>query len=216
MKPPTKKSGKPPRRTAAADAHLTTDETVLWTFVAASIAPIRAKPRVPDRNAGSDGLDIVAPAPQRKPPRDIPGAPAKRASSHVAATPRPTVTPPLADFDSRKTKRIAKGRTGIDARLDLHGLRQNEAHTRLRHFLADCHHRGLKHVLVITGKGRESDDAGMAFADTFDRPERGILRRNLPRWLAEPDLRRLVVGYTTATQRHGGDGAFYIELRRPR
>jgi DNA-nicking Smr family endonuclease len=36
----------------------------------------------------------------------------------------------------------------------------------------------------------------------------------VPMWLAEPDMRALVVSYTTAHARHGGEGALYIQLRR--
>jgi DNA-nicking Smr family endonuclease len=50
----------------------------------------------------------------------------------------------------------------------------------------------------------------------LSEPERGVLRRNVPRWLAEPDLRSIVVCYTAAAASHGGEGALYIQLRRRR
>ena len=72
-------------------------------------------------------------------------------------------------------------------------------------------------VLVITGKGApsrrrdEDDDYGVRFGEQ----ERGVLKRNVPRWLAEPELRSIVVSYTTAAIQHGGEGALYVHLRRP-
>jgi DNA-nicking Smr family endonuclease len=46
--------------------------------------------------------------------------------------------------------------------------------------------------------------------------ERGVLRRQVPLWLALPDLRSLVVGFEEAHVAHGGEGALYVRLRRAR
>ncbi len=65
----------------------------------------------------------------------------------------------------------------------------------------------LRWVLVITGKGgpqRQRDDGG---ASAFGSPERGVLRKNVPMWLAEPELRAVVVSFKTASIPHGGEGA---------
>ena len=202
---------------------LSSEERLLWRHVARSIEPIKRKPRV--RRTGTSGTSEPdaddVPAPHRRPARTdaIAGERAKslphklphKLPSQKTAT---GATPPLADFDPRKAKKLGTGRTAIDARLDLHGLRQDEALGRLRRFLHDCHARGLKTVLVITGKGRETDDPTTPFVDTLDRHPRGVLRRNVPRWLDEPELRAVVVSFTTAAPRHGGDGAFYVQLRR--
>jgi DNA-nicking Smr family endonuclease len=93
----------------------------------------------------------------------------------------------------------------------LHGMRQHEAHTALRTFLARCQGRGLRFVLVITGKGKASGPGDKL--DTGDERERGVLKRNVPRWLEEPDVRNIVVSYTTAAIQHGGEGALYVHLR---
>ena len=199
---------------------LSSEERLLWRHVAHSIEPIKRKPRVRRTGTIEPDADNV-PSPHRRPARTdaIAGARAKplppklppKLPPQKAAT---GSTPPLADFDPRKAKKLGTGRAAIDACLDLHGLRQDEALGRLRRFLHDCHARGLKTVLVITGKGRETDDPTTPFVDTLDRHPRGILRRNVPRWLDEPELRAVVVSFATAAQRHGGDGAFYVQLRR--
>lgn len=124
-------------------------------------------------------------------------------------------SPSLADFDVRKARKIRAGRIDIQARLDLHGMRQSEAHGALRAFLIRAHARKLKWVLVITGKGTFARDGESPdpLGGDWNAPQRGVLRRNLPAWLAEPELRSLVVSYTTAAVHHGGDGALYIQLR---
>ena len=123
--------------------------------------------------------------------------------------------PALAQFETRKARKIRAGRIDIEARLDLHGMRQSQAHGALRAFLLRSQARKLKWVLVITGKGtfaRDSDNRDPLGGD-WDAPPRGVLRRNVPMWLAEPELRSVVVSYTTAAVHHGGDGALYIQLR---
>ena len=128
-------------------------------------------------------------------------------------------TPPLTDFDRKTVRRIRSGRIEIEARLDLHGMRQDEAHRALRSFLGGSQGRGLRWVLVITGKGRAAGNGGGdngAGLPIYASAERGILRKSVPRWLTDPDLRPLVVSYTTAALHHGGEGALYIQLRTPR
>ena len=129
------------------------------------------------------------------------------------APPAPVKVPPLADFDERHAKKIRSGRVEIERRVDLHGMRRNEAHAMLRRFLFECHEQGRRCVLVITGKGgprRQRDEDSFGWGN--DEP--GILKREVPRWLAEPDLRAIVVSFTAAAVQHGGEGALYVHLRR--
>jgi DNA-nicking Smr family endonuclease len=94
---------------------------------------------------------------------------------------------------------MALGREAIGARIDLHGLSQAGAQAALAAFVEDACARGLRGVLVITGKGLLGD---------------GVLRRRVPEWLAEPPLRSLVAGISEAHRRHGGSGALYVALKR--
>ena len=123
--------------------------------------------------------------------------------------------PALAQFDARKARKIKAGRIEIQARLDLHGMRQSEAHSALRAFLLSAHARRLKWVLVITGKGTFARDGNSPdpMGGDWTAPQRGVLRHNVPKWLAEPQLRSVVVSFTTAAIHHGGEGALYIQLR---
>ena len=99
-------------------------------------------------------------------------------------------------------------RPAIDAALDLHGLTQAEAHQALRGFLRHSQARGARLVIVVTGKGGPLGETGSWTS------ERGVLRRLVPHWLRETDLRSIVLGFDDAGRAHGGSGALYVRLRR--
>jgi DNA-nicking Smr family endonuclease len=115
--------------------------------------------------------------------------------------------PALATIDRRTKQRLSRGTASVDARLDLHGMTQSAARARLDSFLRSAQARGLGLVLVITGKGREGPD------DPYGEV-RGVLRRQVPRWLALPELRPYVVGFSEAGPGHGGAGALYVRVRK--
>jgi DNA-nicking Smr family endonuclease len=150
-----------------------------------------------------DPTSQFAPAPLGLPPRA------------AATKPKARPVPPLANFDRRKARKIARGGQDIDARIDLHGLRMAEAQEVLANFLTRCHSNGCRTVLVITGKGRTERDPYYEPFDLFAAPDRGVLKSNVPRWLAEPELRAIVTSYTSAAPNHGGEGALYVQLRSP-
>ena len=122
--------------------------------------------------------------------------------------------PAMAPLDRKSKSRLARGLTLLDATLDLHGMTQEKAYLALRYFLERAHASNWKTILVITGKGaRKSDENPQSyFDDTRQAP--GILRRKVPQWLQEPDLRPFVIGYDTASVVHGGTGALYVRIRR--
>ncbi len=215
------KRTKQPVPQASASTALTPDERALWSHVASSVQRIVVKSRVTRRgsstlaDADDASLDVAGrttPEPRRPAATDHVSAVASKPAS--PNRPARTVVGAPAAVEARKVKKLSKGRSGIEARLDLHGLRQHEAHSLLRNFIRDCQARGLKFVLVITGKGRDDDDASLSFGAMMERTPRGVLRRSVPMWLADIDLRSSIVGYSTAAAHHGGEGAFYVELRR--
>jgi DNA-nicking Smr family endonuclease len=175
--------------------HLSDEERTLWESVAWQVKPLRKKPRIGKTAALVSETPTVRPAASPR-PRPIP--------SPSAPKPSKPAVPPLAPLGRRERARLSKGRSGIDARLDLHGMTQTRAHRTLLGFLQRAHRDGLTFVLVITGKGVVGDTG------------RGVLRRQVPQWLALPEFRTLVVGFEEAHIGHGGEGALYVRIRRAR
>jgi DNA-nicking Smr family endonuclease len=126
----------------------------------------------------------------------------------------PAITPvtpapikPLAPIERRLRQRVGRGQSPVDGVLDLHGMRQDEAHRALLSFIRRKHHDGATLVIVVTGKGGGLSPAG---------DERGVLRRLVPHWLADPGVRGCVMGFETAARGHGGEGALYVRIRKPK
>ena len=109
----------------------------------------------------------------------------------------------VSGVDKRTVERMRRGKLAIDARLDLHGEYQATAEARLESFIIDCFEAGCRLVLVITGKGLASNSTG-------------VLRKRLPDWLNKPKCREVTLSFCAARPEHGGEGAFYILLRRKR
>ncbi|HSB59388.1 MAG TPA: Smr/MutS family protein [Methyloceanibacter sp.] len=179
------------------------DDAALWEKVVETAAPLKR-----GRNAAAPKpAKIAAPAAKAKPPQGP--RPTQQVPKPV---PKPSHVPRAAPLDRQTSRQLDKGKLEVEARLDLHGMRQRDAHARLRRFLKTAQARGLRHVLVITGKG-----ADQAAAKSFyEEDERGVLRNAVPHWLAEPDFAALVVSFSQAPRRLGGEGALYVRLRKPK
>jgi DNA-nicking Smr family endonuclease len=169
---------------------LSYDERVLWSTVTKSIAPLAG--RVVEEDDSPAETPLLTP-----PSRPRAAMPAHK----PAAEPPKPKKPPLAPLGRRLRQRVARGREPIDARFDLHGLTQAQAYAALSRFLHSASARGARLVLIITGKGARGGEAG-------------VLRRQVPLWLALPELRELVIGFEDAHAAHGGEGALYVRLRR--
>jgi DNA-nicking Smr family endonuclease len=193
---------------------LTAEEAELWTFAMREAKALRRKERErqkasgPEESAGADKAHSNGEKSPLPPAAAIQTSPIRRPEA-VQTTPPPL----LSRFDDRQRRRISRDPDLIDARLDLHGMRQREAYSVLRRFLFSCAARGDRHVLVITGKGTRAE---VEHSRDFFAEERGVLRRLVPQWLADPELRGMVVSYTSASARHGGEGALYVRLRKAR
>jgi DNA-nicking Smr family endonuclease len=179
---------------------LNEQERTLWKAVATSITPLR---RRTVKASEPDEPQIV------RAPKAAEPAPPARTRSSLMKTAAPVLKPPappsLEPLERRDRKRIARGRIAIDARIDLHGRTQAEAYDALLAFIRRSQTRGARTVLVITGKGSTEGGAG-----------RGVLKRQVPMWLASPELRTCILGVETASLAHGGEGALYVRLRRDR
>ncbi len=152
---------------------LSGEDIALWEGVTRSVKPIR-KRAAKAQPATSKPASEIGDAPSAAKPARKPRANRQRRRSAPAKTPSPKSPPATAPLEKRLKQKIARGSQAIDARLDLHGHTQAEAHDALLRFLRRTQSRGGRLVLVITGKG------GSAGA----RGEGGVLKRSVPLWLA--------------------------------
>ena len=174
------------------------DDGALWRWAMRGVAPLRRR------------ADHLHPGPpplaeeerERAKRREVPahGSPAGKS----CAGPPPPQAEPLDRFagvDRATADRVRRGRYPVEAKLDLHGMTQVEAHSALKSFIPGSRAAGRRCVLVVTGHGRSSG---------------GVLKAAVPRWLDEPELRRHVLAVAPARPQHGGHGALYVLLRRER
>jgi DNA-nicking Smr family endonuclease len=175
---------------------LSKEERALWQGVTRAVAPLR-------QAAGQTEPELEE-APQAKALKTF-------AVARAPAAVRPKLLPPLAPLDRRLRKKLARGAQKIDARLDLHGYTQSQAHDALKHFLRAAQAKGASVALIITGKGKK--DWGIGGDEA--RGE-GVLKRAVPLWLKLPEFRDYVIGFEQASIGHGGEGALYVRLRKKR
>jgi DNA-nicking Smr family endonuclease len=183
---------------------LSEDEHRLWNGVTRSIAPLKRAPSGPPRLDAAMSVERVPPPPARR--RAEPSL--RHAAPKSAVKPAVKPVPSVTRLDRRQKQRLARGSEPIDRRIDLHGKTQGEAHAALLGFLRCAQAEGARFVLVITGKG-----------GAFGRGpagEPGILKRQVPLWLRLPEFRLHVLAVEDAHRAHGGEGALYIRVRRPR
>lgn len=174
---------------------LTGEEEQLWRLATRDVRPL---PGLPPASPPPPDALVSAPKPGRVLKRQQPAVPPASAPSITPSGPAPLLdSAPNRQWD-RKLKR---GDMEIDARIDLHGQTELQAYRRLSRFIIEAAAVDARRLLVITGKGR----AG-----------RGLLKTRVPDWLSGGDLRPLVMAVHPAHVRDGGDGAYYVILRRRR
>lgn len=181
---------------------LSEEDRRLWASVARQAVPLkgRAGPKLDEPVVTTQAKSLTSPpAPTDTAAKPTMLLPAAKPPRQPAAPPPPSLHP----IERPTRRKLAKGRLAIEARLDLHEMTQLAAHAALARFLAQAQAMGLRHVLVITGRGMPGGS-------------RGILRRVVPQWFASPQFRGLVSGFESAERHHGGDGALYVRIRRIR
>ncbi len=198
---------------------LTPEETSLWRRAMRTTEPLPGQhlpeppPPQPAKKA-ANGHTRPTPPSGIQAPQAPPHPKAKPSKSKTA---KPSAPDPLAaGLDAATARRVRRGRVAVDVTIDLHGMRQADAHAALTRFITAAVLRGARCALVITGKGgradHHDDDA------PFMRPARagdGILRRQVPLWLRDEPLRSRIFAVERAHQRDGGGGALYVFLKRP-
>ncbi len=179
------------------------EDAELFRRVLHDVVPLPGRYR-PEPTSSHNLGDNLAKAPGSHPAfKARPNAAPTHPSRPPAAKPKmpPLRTGGAVGLDHRSAERLRRGRMSVDARLDLHGHSQVEAHDAVIRFVADHTAIGHRCVLIVTGKGARGG---------------GVLRQRVPEWLAQPPCRAHIVATATARPNHGGDGALYVLLRRRR
>jgi DNA-nicking Smr family endonuclease len=189
---------------------LSDDEKALWRKVTEKAEPLvqgqtldpnvylpEPKPKTVPR------ADRRTAIPQKQPPRPQP------AHDLAPSLPDRLRQAPV-QMDRKSFTRMKRGKLEPEGRIDLHGMTLDRAHPALLRFVLGAHASGKRLILVITGKGKSRDDGGPI-------PVRhGVLRHQVPQWLAQAPLRSVVLQIVPAHVSHGGGGAYYVYLRRHR
>lgn len=186
----------------------------LWTEVTRSVSPLPGKrlndlPSVPDQ---SDELEPQGPGPSRAGGalfRNAASAsnPVSWSPGNVQQHKQKLFGPEPSGIEPRMHRKLRRGQVPIDATIDLHGMHQPQARSALHRFIAARIEQGDRTILVITGKGLKKTGHG-------EIAERGVLRHMLPVWLSEPALSPFIAGWEVSARHHGGEGAFYVRLKR--
>lgn len=191
--------------------HLSSEERDLWERVAERATPLHPAreepaPRAMQTPKPKKPMDVREPVPDFRV-----GQKANKVRTHDVM--RPLVDRLAAaqvNMDNKSFGKMKRGKLKPEARIDLHGMTMAQAHPELVSFILGAQSMGRRLVLVITGKGKDRDDGGPI-------PTRhGILRHQVPQWLALPPVSHAILQVTPAHLKHGGHGAYYVYLRRSR
>ena len=96
-------------------------------------------------------------------------------------------------------------------RLDLHGLSLNQANKIVKKFIIESFDNGYKKLLIVTGKGLRSK----SYDNPYVSEQLSVLKNSVPEFIKNnEDLSKKISSIATADLKDGGDGAFYIFLKR--
>ena len=191
--------------------HLSAEDKAIWDSFKRGVTPMRR-----DAVAKAPPAPVPPPKPRAPSVPDPAPLPAFRVGQMSNPGPRHDLAQPIADalrsapprMDAKEARKIGRGKVRPEARLDLHGMFQDEAFAELQAFIHGARAQDKRLVLVITGKGRRGTDLA---------PQRaGVLRHQVPMWLRTPAFSGAVLDIRPAHVRDGGDGAYYVRLRKRR
>lgn len=179
---------------------LTAEEQAAWSRLAASVTPLAG--RTAPRAATGQPMPVQ--------PQPIVPSPPKRAPITARKAPMAPLPRPIAsELDSHWDRRLKAGQVTPDYTLDLHGHTLDGAYLRITSGLDQARAMGARVVLVIAGRSRPVDPA--------DRQhKRGAIRAKLLDWIAASHHADAIAAVRKAHQRHGGEGALYLVLKRAR
>lgn len=182
---------------------LSAEEAAAWEKLAATVEPMH-----PLRPVQPQPAHPAKPPAPPKQARNTSAAPRPRAMAAPPPTPPKNIAAPDRGLDSHWDRRLKSGALQPELTLDLHGHTLDSAYDRLMSGVAQARAMGVRTILLVTGKPRP-----VAAADRAER--RGAIRAKVLDWLAASSHHSAIAAVRRAHQRHGGDGALYIVLKRP-
>ena len=192
----------PSRRPPSKPGQPPADDTALWEQVTKSVTELPSRRNTvflkEEARTVADPAATAEKAAKKPVAKQTPKVPSAKPSAPLPADLR---LGERSGIDRSNARRLQRGQMALEDRLDLHGLSKEQAHRQLIAFISRAVQQNLRHVLVITGKGRDGQ---------------GVLRHEVPLWLKDAPLAGYINAISQAQPQDGGAGALYIRLKRQR
>ena len=96
-------------------------------------------------------------------------------------------------------------------KIDLHGYTLDEANIRVENLLYKFYKEGISKVIIITGKGNRSNKEN----DPYVSKNLSLLRYSVPEFLKwNEKMKKIILNFSKADIKNGGEGAFFIFLKK--
>ena len=110
-----------------------------------------------------------------------------------------------------KDKSQSKNKVKKISEIDLHGFTLDEANKTVERFIKKSYEEGVGKIRIVTGKGLHSDNE----KNPYLSKDLSILRYSVPEYIKKNnELMKLIIEFKEASSHDGGEGAFYIYLKK--
>ena len=110
-----------------------------------------------------------------------------------------------------KDEKFLHKKKSLTKSFDLHGYSLDEANIKISKFIRDSYEKGLKKLIIVTGKGIHSQNE----KDPYISKNLGILKYSVPEYIKNNnELMSLISEIKQANKEDGGGGAFYLYLKK--
>jgi len=102
-----------------------------------------------------------------------------------------------------------------DKKVDFHGKILSQAEDEFQKTVVESYKHKKRCLLFITGKGLHKQKN--LFDDSLNKSPKlfyGKIREAFLEWVKKPELAKYILTTEKASFAHGGDGAFYVYLRK--
>ena len=179
------------------------DDDTLWKAVTKDVRPLKGKPKISKTPLSQDKPDnqsTVSSKDTAQQAYELSLRQSRKSSDISFSRLKDLDTGDTSHLDGRRGQKFRRGKISYEATLDLHGFTQSEAYQALESFVFCAYKLGQRCVLVITGKGK-----GL---------KGGVLQQSLPKWLNGENIRPYILSFSFAKPSHGGQGAYYIYIKK--